>query len=169
MTRGGGKGDIFIPEAEPDYVTRMVTGQSDENLNGWWIDNWANAAWGYYARNDDGEFDTWMEPGSNTKAATLQDQPGQWGNDLLYEFVDVTVCIDEQAKCKNKLLGFKQWWFIVGKADFPPPIDGPHDDTVPKEYKKAVDLAVNRWNELAGEVNSNRHSFPKLSRMSSGD
>lgn len=61
-----------------DQTNRMVTGRTDATLNGWAVDRISNRKWGYYARFDDGTFDTYLTTGSNTTAAILGDSPGGW-------------------------------------------------------------------------------------------
>ena len=147
------------------FTPLIVTGIKESNgeeipeMNGWFIDTWHGAKYGYYARHSDGEFsEEYIGLGQNKNVpevpAWLLDRPTGIPKDSLVEFVDIPVCLDPNASCKNKLLGYSHWWFTVGNDGHPPSIEGPAFNLDPTDerldvLKKAVNLAVTRWNESA--------------------
>ncbi len=145
-------------------------GEESPELNGWFIDNWLDAKYGYYARISDTAFDNELIGiGSNIETpgvpAWLFDRPTGLPKDSLVEFVDVPVCLDPDASCTNKLLGYSHWWFRLGNDGYPPSMEGPIYDLDPSDkrldvLKHAVTLAVTRWNESATSRGSEIKLFP---------
>lgn len=134
-------------------------GEEHPELNGWFIDTWPGAKYGYYARHLDGKFnEEYIGVGQNKnmpeKPAWLFDRATGIPKDSLVEFIDIPVCLDPNASCKNKLLGYSHWWFTVGNDEPTPSIEGPSFNLAPNNerlnvLKKAVHLAVTSWNESA--------------------
>jgi hypothetical protein len=155
-----------------DLIVKDIkdNGEEDRELNGWFIDVWPDAKYGYYGRKPDGEFhDQIVGVGQNKnmpeEPAWLFDQPSGIPKDSLIEFVDIPVCLDPTASCKNKLLGFSHWWFIVGSEENTPSIEGPRFNLAPNEdrlkiLQRAVHLAVTRWNESAPSRGEGIVKFP---------
>jgi hypothetical protein len=141
-------------------VTGIKNGGEDSlELNGWFIDTWLDAKYGYYARYSNGKFDNELVGlGQNRKTpelpAWLFDRPKDLKKDSLVEFIDAPVCIDTAASCSDKLLGYSHWWFTIGNDGNPPSIEGPDFELDPKGnrlkvLKQAVDLAIKSWNQNA--------------------
>ena len=150
-------------------IVKNETGEESLELNGWFIDTWLNAKYGYYARFKNGEFSTeYVGLGQNKESqvpAWLFDRPAGLPKDSLVEFIDAPVCLDTNATCKNMLLGFSHLWFTIGKDGNPPSIDGPAFDLEPKDktlknLKDAVRLAMNAWNDTAPSRGSEIEKFP---------
>ena len=162
----------------PLMVTNITDGSGEESLelNGWFIDQWfetqtgAFAKYGYYGRFDDGTFSTKdVVLGQNKRspevAARLSDTPTGMPKGSQVEFIDIPVCLDISASCNDKLLGYSNWWFRIGNEEGTPSIDGPDFDLVPnderlKDLKKAVHLAMTRWNDNAPSNGPETEKFP---------
>ena len=69
-----------------DQQNRTVTGNAVEALNGCAVDRISCRNWGYYARNEDGTFASYLSTGSNSTPAILNDQPSGWGPNVLVRF-----------------------------------------------------------------------------------
>ena len=69
-------GEFLAPTSQQQ--ARIVTGQPEATSNGWAVDRIDGRVWGYYARNNDGTFASYLTPGSSTSPAILGDGPGGW-------------------------------------------------------------------------------------------
>jgi hypothetical protein len=155
----------------PLIITNIRNGSGEDNteLNGWFIDAWLDAKYGYYARNSNGTFnEELIRIGQNKRSpelpAWLFDRPLGLPKDSLVEFVDAPVCLDTHASCNDRLLGYSHWWFTIGKNGSSPSVEGPVFDLDPKDkrldnLKEAVRLAAARWNDNASK-NPGIEPFP---------
>jgi len=152
-------GDFLAPTAQQQ--ARIVTGQPAATSNGWAVDRIDGRVWGYYGRNNDGTFASYLTPGSSTSPAILGDGPSGWPDNSWFDAVDVPVCIDPQSSCVNNELGWYYWLFIVspGGATSNPPINEVGVDWM----QTSVDLSVGMWNTTAPGVGKN--VFPAFSRL----
>ncbi len=150
-------GDFLAPSTQ--QFDRIVTG-SDPTSNGWSVDRIDGRVWGYYGRNNDGTFASYLIPGSSTAPSILQDGPGGWPDNTWFDAVDVPVCMDAQSSCVNNLLGYYYWLFIVDSSgNTAPPINEIGVDWM----QTSVDRAVALWNTTAPGVGKN--VFPPLPRL----
>lgn len=151
-------GNFLAPTS--DQQNRIVTGQSQATMNGWAVDRIDNRVWGYYGRNNDGTFASYLTPGSNNTPAILGDGPFGWPDNSWFGAVDVPVCIDSNATCVNQMLGYYYWLFIVN----PGGSTGTPINEIGVDWNRdAVDLAVARWNATAPGLGENL--FPAMSRL----
>jgi hypothetical protein len=148
-------GEFLAPNSEQQ--NRLVTGQATDTMNGWAVDRTHGKIWGYYGRNNDGSFAGIVTTGSNNAAATLRDFPRGWWDNTWFEAFSVPVCIDAAATCRDRLLGFRHWVFVVdGNGMAGDPLDGPGPDWAPT----AVELSVTEWNNDAAALQKN--SLPAM-------
>jgi len=135
----------------PEQQARIVTGLSPTQ-DGWSVDRIDGRIWGYYGRNNDGTFAAYLTPGSNTTAAILGDGPGGFPANTWMDFVSVPVCIDTNAGCNNRLLGYYYWFFILdtnGNAT------DPFDEIGVTWMQQSFDSAVVEWNNDAPGLGKN--------------
>lgn len=151
-------GDFLAPSTQQQ--DRIVTGQSDVALNGWAVDRIDGRVWGYYARNNDGTFASYLTTGSNTTPAVLGDGPGGWPDNSWFDAVDVPVSIDSNSSCVNNLLGYYYWLFVVNAGGS---TGTPVNEIGVDWHQTAVDLSVGQWNATAAGVGKN--TFPAFTRM----
>jgi hypothetical protein len=119
------------------------------DADGWSIDRVDGAAHGYYGLQNDGTFYSgWNIPGSNGTANTLKDTPGPPANTYFYA-VDVAVCYDSKT-CKNKILGYYFWSYILDNADIGQTfITAPAWKGLDTEFQDAL-AAWNAWAPSSG-------------------
>jgi len=151
-------GNFLSPNS--DQTNRLVTGRSDAWLNGWAVDRVAGRVWGYYGRNNDGTFASYVTTGTNATDAVLGDVPSGWPDRSWFDAVSVPVCIDAAAGCNNELTGFYYWLFTVGVGGA---VGDPFDMTAVEWHRDAVDESVEEWNADAPGLDKN--SFPAFTRM----
>lgn len=152
-------------DAQPLYPSTEKAQRA--TTNGWYIDRIAGRIWGYYGRNDDGTFASYLTPGSNTVDAVLRDSPRRpqmdpW-LDIWWQAVSVPVCIDSGAPCENRLLGYYFWSWLVDDAGT---VTGIIDLNAWERLDDEVLDAVGEWNTQAPGLGKNQ--FPTFSRMQSG-
>lgn len=151
-------GNYLAPNT--DQQNRLVTGRTSATMNGWAIDRISSRNWGYYARNNDGTFASYLTTGSSSTDAILTDGPYGWPDQSWFDAVSVPVCIDADATCENELAGYYYWLFIVGSG-------GTASDPIHKIgvdwNQDAFDEAVLEWNNDAAGLSKN--AFPTFSRM----
>jgi hypothetical protein len=152
-------GDFLSPST--DQTNREVTGDPDASQNGWAIDRIDGRVWGYYGRNNDGTFASYLTPGSNTTPSVLGDEPSGWPDNSWFDAVDVPVCLDAEAHCNNGLLGYYYWLFIVAPGGA---TQAPLNEIGVDWNRDAVDKSVARWNATAGPLGKN--AFPVFNRVS---
>jgi len=151
-------GEYIAPSSE--QKARIVTGQADATQDGWAVDRIDGRVWGYYARNNDGSFASYLTTGSNSTPAVLGDGPSGWPDNSWFDAVDVPVCIDPNSSCSNNLLGYYYWLFVVA----PGGTTGDPINEIGVEWNpSAVDLAIAQWNATAPGVGKN--VFPAFTRM----
>ncbi len=151
-------GDFLAPSTQQH--DRIVTGQADATQNGWAVDRIDGRIWGYYARNNDGTFASYLTTGSNATAAVLGDGPSGWPDNSWFDAVDVPVSIDANSSCVNNLLGYYYWLFIVNSGGS---TGSPFNEIGVDWNQTAVDLAVAQWNATAPGVGKN--IFPAFTRL----
>jgi len=151
-------GDYLQPFSE--QANRMVTGNPTVAYNGWAVDRLAGRVWGYYGRNNDGTFAGTLTPGSNTVAAVLRDTPSGWAVNNWFDAVSVPVCIDPNASCVNRLLGYEYWLFIVQPSGAG---GDPFSETGRDWHQTAFNLSVAEWNTDAPGLGKN--TFPAMSAL----
>lgn len=151
-------GDFLAPTSQQQ--ARIVTGQPDATSNGWAVDRIDGRVWGYYARNNDGTFASYLTTGSNTSPAILGDGPSGWPDSSWFDAVDVPVCIDAKSSCVNNLLGYYYWLFVVDTGGG---TGAPINEVGVDWMQTSVDLAVAMWNTTAPGVGKN--VFPAFTRM----
>jgi hypothetical protein len=151
-------GNYLSPNSQ--QTNRMVTGRTAEYLNGWAVDRLSNRNWGYYGRNNDGSFASYLTTGSNTTDAILRDTPGGWPDRSWFDAVSVPVCIDASSDCVNQLLGYYYWLFVV---DSDGNASDPFDKIAVEWHRDAVDESILEWNNDAPGLGKN--SFPSFTRM----
>jgi hypothetical protein len=151
-------GEFLAPTSQQQ--ARIVTGQAEAVYNGWAIDRIDGRVWGYYARNNDGTFASYLTTGSNSSPAVLGDGPGGWPDSSWFDAVDVPVCIDAKSSCVNNLLGYYYWLFIVNTGGS---TGTPFSEVGVDWNQTAVDLAVAQWNTTAPGVGKN--VFPAFTRL----
>jgi hypothetical protein len=140
---------------------RMVTGQSDEDFNGWAVDRLDGKKWGHYGREDDGSFvPSKIITGSNSTPAELMDTPGNWPAGTWFEAITVPVCIDPASGCVNRLLGYEYWLFSTNANGT---CSDPYHENGDMSAPAAFDLAVHEWNSDATGLSKN--VLPPMSRM----
>jgi len=135
----------------PEQQARIVTGLSPTQ-DGWSVDRIDGRVWGYYGRNNDGTFASYLTPGSNTSPAILGDGPGGFPANTWMDFVSVPVCIDTNASCNNRLLGYYYWFFILdnnGNAT------DPFDEIGVTWMQQSFTSAVAEWNNDAPGLGKN--------------
>jgi hypothetical protein len=116
---------------------------------------------GYFGRNDDGTFLPTVEPGnSNGVPAIFTDDPSVSQTNVLFEAIDVPICIDPESKCVNQELGYDYWLFLVDASNT---ATIPHDEIGRDWQADAVDLAVAAWNTQAPALLKN--AFPAFTRL----
>ena len=146
--------------ASADQQARTVTGQGAQ-MNGWAVDRLDGFKWGYFGRNDDGTFLPTVEPGnSNGVPAIFTDDPSVSQTNVLFEAIDVPICIDPESKCVNEELGYDYWLFLVDASNT---ATIPHDEIGRDWQADAVDLAVAAWNTQAPALLKN--AFPAFTRL----
>src|SRR6266849_6449157 len=150
--------DFLAPSTQQH--DRIVTGQADATQNGWAVDRIDGRIWGYYARNNDGTFASYLTTGSNATAAVLGDGPSGWPDNSWFDAVDVPVSIDANSSCVNNLLGYYYWLFIVNSGGS---TGSPFNEIGVDWNQTAVDLAVAQWNATAPGVGKN--IFPAFTRL----
>jgi len=151
-------GDFLAPSTQQH--DRIVTGQADATQNGWAVDRIDGRIWGYYARNNDGTFASYLTTGSNATPAVLGDGPSGWPDNSWFDAVDVPVSIDANSSCVNNLLGYYYWLFIVNSGGS---TGSPFNEIGVDWNQTAVDLAVAQWNATAPGVGKN--IFPAFTRL----
>lgn len=151
-------GDFLAPTSQQQ--ARIVTGQPDATSNGWAVDRIDGRVWGYYGRNNDGSFASYLTPGSSTSPAILGDGPGGWPDNSWFDAVDVPVCIDAKSSCVNNLLGNYYWLFIVNPGGS---TGSPFNEIGVDWMQTSFDLAVGMWNTTAPGVGKN--VFPAFTRL----
>lgn len=151
-------GNFLSPNA--DQTNRIVTGNANTALNGWAIDRISDRNWGYYARNNDGSFASYLTTGSNTTTATLGDTPSGWPDNSWFDAVSVPVCIADGSDCINCLLGYYYWLFIVNPG---PSVGDPFHQIGVDWNRDAFDASVTEWNNDAPGLNKN--TFPAFAKM----
>ena len=149
-------------DAMPLYPTSEKSDRA--TANGFYIDRIANRIWGYYGRNDDGTFASYLTPGSNDTAAVLGDSPRRpeadpW-LDIWWQAVSVPVCIDNDSPCVNNLLGYYFWSWVVDSGGT---VTGIIDLDGWEFLQDEVDDAVDEWNTQAPGLGKN--SFPTFVRL----
>jgi len=151
-------GEYLAPSSQ--QFDRIVTGQASPALNGWAIDRIDNRVWGYYARDNDGTFASYLTPGSSTSPAILTDGPGGWPDSSWFDAVDVPVCIDSKSQCVDELLGYYYWLYTVGAGGA---TETPFSEIGVDWNEQAVDLCIAKWNSTAPGVGKNL--FPTFTKM----
>ena len=151
-------GNFLAPNT--DQMNRIVTGRPQATLNGWAVDRLSNRVWGYYGRNDDGSFAGTLTTGSNATTAILRDSPSGWPDNSWFDAVSVPVCIDSNATCVNRLLGYYYWLFVVSPGGG---TSAPFNEIGVDWNRDAFDQAVIEWNNDAAGLGKN--AFPALSRL----
>jgi hypothetical protein len=151
-------GEFLAPSTQQQ--DRIVTGQSEAVYNGWAVDRIDNRVWGYYARNNDGSFASYLTTGSSTTSAILGDGPYGWCCNTWFDAVDVPVCIDPSSSCVNNLLGYYYWAFVVDSSGG---TGAPFSEIGVDWNQTAVDLSIAQWNATAPGVGKN--VFPAFTRM----
>lgn len=151
-------GDFLSPNSQ--QTNRMVTGRPEATMNGWAIDRLSNRDWGYYGRNDNGSFASYVTTGSDSTDAILGDTPSGWPDQSWFDAVTVPVCIDSGSACNNKLAGYYYWLFVVSA-------DGDAGDPFDKIgvtwMQDSFDEAVIEWDNDAPGLGKN--NFPSFSKM----
>ena len=132
--------------------------------DGWYIDRIAGRIWGYYGRNNDGSFAAYLQPGSNTVDAILNDSPRRGETDewmpIWWQAVSVPVCIDEGSDCVNNALGYYFWsWIVETNGAVPDPIHGIAWKPLEEHFNDAVD----KWNIQAPGLGKN--NFPTFTQL----
>ena len=143
----------------PEQQDRIVTGISPTQ-DGWSVDRLEGRMWGYYGRFNDGTFAATLTTGSNASPAILRDGPGGFPANTWMDFVSVPVCIDANASCNNRLLGYYYWFFILnnnGNAT------NPFDEIGVTWMQDSFNSAVAKWNIKAPGLGKN--SFPGMSPL----
>jgi hypothetical protein len=143
-----------------DQQNRTVTGRSGAWLNGWAIDRLSNRNWGYYGRNNDGNFASTIVTGSNTSTATLFDTPSGWPDNSWFDAVTVPVCINNSSTCVNRLLGYDYWLFIVNSGGT---TGTPFNEIGRTWMRDSFTESVTEWNNDAAGLGKN--SFPAMSSL----
>lgn len=151
-------GDFLAPSSQQQ--DRIVTGLPDATSNGWAVDRIDGRVWGYYARNNDGSFASYLTTGSNASPAVLGDSPSGWPDNSWFDAVDVPVSIDANSICVNKLMGYYYWLFIVNPGGG---TGSPINEIGVDWNQTSVDLAVAKWNATAPGVGKN--VFPAFTRI----
>jgi len=151
-------GDFLAPSTQQH--DRIVTGLADATQNGWAVDRIDGRVWGYYARNNDGTFASYLTTGSNTTPAVLGDGPSGWPDNSWFDAVDVPVSIDANSTCINNLLGYYYWLFAVASGGS---TGSPINEIGVDWNQTAVDNAVAKWNATAPGVGKN--VFPAFTRL----
>lgn len=151
-------GNFLSPNSQ--QTNRMVTGRPQSFLNGWAIDRLSGRVWGYYGRNNDGSFASYVTTGSNATTAVLGDTPSGWPDRSWFDAVSVPVCIDASAGCVNQLTGFYYWLFTVAVGGT---VGAPFDKIAVEWHRDAVDESVTEWNNDAPGLGKN--TFPAFTRM----
>lgn len=151
-------GEFLAPSSQQQ--DRIVTGRPEAVYNGWAVDRIDGRVWGYYARDNDGTFASYLTTGSNTTPAILGDGPSGWPDNSWFDAVDVPVCIDNSSSCVNNLLGYYYWLFIVESGGS---TGSPINEIGVDWNQTAVDLAIAQWNATAPGVGKN--VFPAFTRM----
>ena len=146
------------------YLYPSTEKQNRATNEGWYIDRIANRVWGYYGRNDDGSFASYLTPGSDVNLATLQDSPRRPESEpwlgIWWQAVSVPVCIEEGSACENNLLGYYFWsWFVEDTGV----VAGVWDWIAGPTLADAVDDAVAEWNPQALALGKN--AFPAFTRL----
>ena len=131
--------------------------------NGFYIDRIPGRIWGYYGRNDDGTFASYLTPGSNDADAVLLDSPSRpeaapW-LDIWWQAVSVPVCL-EGDDCVNDLLGYYFWSWVVDSGGT---ITGIIDLNGWEFLQDEVDDAVVQWNAQAPGLGKN--PFPVFGHL----
>jgi len=150
-------GNYLSPNS--DQTNRLVTGQA-AHLNGWAVDRISGRDWGYYGRNNNGTFASYVTTGSNSTDAVLGDTPSGWPDSSWFDAVSVPVCIDAAAGCNSELTGFYYWLFTVGTGGT---VSDPYDKIAVEWHRDAFDASVTEWNADAPGLGKN--SFPAFARM----
>lgn len=135
----------------PEQQARIVTGKSPTE-NGWSVDRLEGRVWGYYGRYNDGSFAGTLTTGSNTSPAILRDGPGGFPASTWMDFVSVPVCIDTNASCNNRLLGYYYWFFILDSAGN---ATNPFDEIGVTWMQTSFTSAVAEWNNDAPALGKN--------------
>jgi hypothetical protein len=159
----GGTGQHVQPW--PEQARRMVKWKWTHEYNGWAIDRLPKHVWGYFARDDNGDFSPGVIPGSNANPnqptpAILRDTPTGYPLNTKFEAVSVPVCIDENAICQNWLLGFQYWEFVIQQDGSATKVI---DLSLGRDWHRTVfDLAVDEWNRHAWYV---KNQLPPMSSL----
>ena len=156
-------GNFLSPNSQ--QTDRIVTGRADTELNGWAIDRLSDRRWGFYGRNNNGNFASTLTPGSDSVNAVLRDRPSGWPDDSRFDAVSVPVCLrtespfQPRSPCVHRLLGYYFWQFYVDEG-------GAVNRLLNLRAKKwvcnAVDQSVIEWNNDSSTFNKN--SFPTFVR-----
>lgn len=133
--------------------------------SGWYVDRLTGRIWGYYGRNNDGTFNTNLQPGSNTTPAVLFDGPRRQDSmrQIWWQAVSGAVSIDGGANsCNNNFLGYYFWSWMVDAAGAVTD-DYIIDGVAWEDQQLRMDEAVAAWNTQAPGLGHNLFpSFDKL-------
>lgn len=132
--------------------------------DGWYIDRVEGKIWGYYGRNDDGSFASYVTPGSETSTATMGDAPSRSEGEPWINFwwigISVPVCIEDTgSSCNDHLLGYYEWGWKVDDAGAVTTLN----TIAPTGIEDAFDDAVSEWNTQAPTLGKN--TFPAFTRL----
>jgi hypothetical protein len=131
---------------------------------GYYIDRVPDRKWGYYGRNDDGSFASYLTPGSNTTTAVLGDAPRRpeaspW-LDIWWQASSAPVCIESSASCFNDFCGYYFWSWLVDDAGT---VTGIVDLVGWEFLSDQFNEAVAQWNAQAPGLGKN--NFPSFGRL----
>jgi hypothetical protein len=143
----------------PEQQNRIVTGQTPTQ-NGWSVDRLEGRQWGYYGRFDNGTFAGTLTTGSNTTTATLRDGPGGFPPNTWMDFVSIPVCIDANASCNNRLLGYYYWLFFLDSSGN---ATDPINEIGVTWMQDSFNSAVVEWNADAPGLG--KHTLPGMSPL----
>lgn len=132
--------------------------------DGWYIDRVAGRVWGYYGRNDDGSFASYVTTGSDTSTATLGDSPSRPESepwlDIWWMAVSVPVCLDNESAILNNLVGYYFWSWVVDDSGV---VSEPIDTIAWVPQDQSFADAVELWNAQAPGLGKN--TFPTFTNL----
>jgi len=146
------------------YLYPSTEKQNRATAYGWYIDRVAGKIWGYYGRNDDGSFASYLVTGTDQNDAILNDSPRRGESEpwlqIWWMAVSVPVCIDDDSDCLNNLLGYYFWSWVVDDAGT---VTGILDAVAWEPLETDVDDAVAEWNSQAPGLGKN--TFPAFTQL----
>lgn len=154
-------------QIHPEQEWRMMRDEDNPLIHGWSLDRADDRTYPFYARNDDGTWDTisnlrdpwtgWIgytSLGSNSSSAILLDSiTYEPKNTFRVDAVQVPICVGENARssCPNRVLGYHGFAYNVT----PDPVRGQQLSTPTEVHfpalRSVVCEAVRNWNTQEGK------------------